>query len=134
MLDEPEVIEGDEEIDLDETVTVEPEAGLQVPEIESQDLSKPPSPKPQFSMSLQPSSDLATEVQSGALDMSLNPFEGTMGDEIDVGGKLGGSDMMELDISALAPDGTDFVGNLDEILGGSILDQTGDPFAPPEEE
>jgi hypothetical protein len=136
--DEPDVVEGDEEIDLDETVTVEPESGLQVPETEkeSQDLSKPPSPKPQFSMSLQPSSELATEEQSGTLDMSLNPFEGTMGEGIDVGEKLGGpvGDIMELDMSALAPDETDFVANLDEILGGSMIDQAGDPFATPEEE
>ena len=136
--DEPEVVDGDEEIDMDETVTVGPEIGLLHVEEQtatkesSQDLlSKPPSPKPQLSMSLQPL-EPSVEEHAGALDMTLNPFEGTTLDEVvDVGEKLNAEDMMDLDMSALAPDASDFVAGLDEILGGSMIDQAGDPFAPP---
>ena len=99
-------------------------------------LSKPPSPKvgPQLSMSVGGDEEQANNDDNGALDVSLNPFDGPMDEMGDVE-KLSGGGMMELDMSSLAPpDGSDFVGTLDEILGGSMMDPTGDPFAQPEDQ
>ena len=99
-------------------------------------LSKPPSPKPgpRLSMSVAGEEEPTNNDDNGALDVSLNPFDGPMDDMDDVVEKLSGDDMMELDMSSLAPpDGSDFVGSLDEILGGSMMDPTVDPFAQQED-
>ena len=139
--DEPEVVDGDEEGEDDAIGAGADGAVLQVDGSEAptlskdqQDLlSKPPSPKvgPQLSMSVAGDEEQANNDDNGALDVSLNPFDGPM-DDVE---KLSGDGMMELDMSSLAaPDGSDFVGTLDEILGGSMMDPAGDPFAQPEDQ
>ena len=140
--DEPEVVDVDEDGEEDgagaDGVVLNVD-GSEAPIAmkDQQDLlSKPPSPKsgPRLSMSLAGEEEPTINDDNVALDVSLNPFDGPMGEMGDVE-KLSGDDIMELDMSSLAPpDSSDFVSNLDEILGGSILDPTGDPFAQPEDQ
>jgi hypothetical protein len=142
--DDPEVVEGDEEMDQDEPV-INSASGVVLGRVSEstvlhdlQDLpSKPPSPKLQaLSMSLQPSPELPVHQSGGVLDASLKPFEDAM-DGVDVGHSLNLEDVPELDMSALGPDGTAFevahdltqMEGQDMLLGGALMDQTIDPFA-----
>ncbi|CAL1695163.1 unnamed protein product [Somion occarium] len=135
--DEPEVVEGDEEIDQDEaTNSVVPDT-TPVSRAESEAVvpkeeSKPATPKPHpLSVSFQPPSP--TPVPEDTLDESLQPT----GDNLDAAvGDIGdlGADM-SLDLSSLGPDGEPFEGAqdieqlqaTDALLGGgSLMDQTMD--------
>ncbi|KAJ7729240.1 hypothetical protein DFH07DRAFT_850331 [Mycena maculata] len=139
LLDDVEVVEGDEE-DQDEPATAAaplPEATEAVAaEAEEELPSKPPSPKPQLSMGLQPSSDMIDDSETNdALDESLKAMEANMDQGVGVG--LTDEEGM-MDISALAPDGlgleaghdlTQMDGD-DALLGGPLqMDESVDPFA-----
>lgn len=150
--DEPEVVEGDEDMDQDEAVsTVVPEAtqadtvdvGVvatqEVQETQEELPSKPPSPQPQLTMSLQPSSDLSVDPVGDTLDASLNPIETDIVVDVDVGEKLNTEDGIELDMTGLGPDGLGLEAShdlsqmeaADALIGGAMMDQSGDPFAEP---
>jgi hypothetical protein len=137
--DEPEIIEGDEDMDMDENGGIAPDTDAAEPVTlvlkESQDLlSKPPSPKPQLSMSLQPSDGLVVEEeQADSLNIPLNPFDQSIGVDVDVDvdveEKLSAEEIMGLDMSGLGRDENEFnVESLDEILGGPLMDQDTNPF------
>lgn len=150
--DEPEVVEGDEDMDQDEAVsTVVPEAtqadtidvGVvatqEVQETQEELPSKPPSPQPQLTMTLQPSSDLSVDPVGDTLDASLNPIETDIVVDVDVGEKLNTEDGIELDMTGLGPDGLGLEAShdlsqmeaADALIGGAMMDQSGDPFAEP---
>jgi len=140
--DEPEVaeVEGDEDMDQDDLPPADslqqtPRALLEPPEVtdvpkesETEDLSKPPSPKPHpLSISYQPEAE-ADDV----LDESFAVVVGV--DDVN----QGVVDLGALDMSALGPDGTAFeeahdlsqMEGGDAIMGaGVLMDQTVDPFA-----
>lgn len=88
--------------------------------------SKAPSPKPQLSMSLEQPPDLDDE-----LDASLKPLD----DDGTGEGKVDGG--LQLDISGLGPDGlpAESAHDLsqltpsDALVGGTMMDESGDPFA-----
>jgi hypothetical protein len=107
--------------------------------IQDEILSKPPSPQPLLSMSLQTSSELSIDRPGDTLDASLNPLDTDMAD-IDVGVALRDKDdIVELDMSALGPDGLGLesshdLSQMDEadvLIGGPMMSQTDDPFAEP---
>lgn len=129
-------VEGDEEEQEEPVVVAEPEVPRldDVAENAAQDQelpSKPPSPKPQLSMPLEPSIELAEDTGE-TLDVSLKPLDTSMED---VGDKP--EDVIELDISNLGPDGLRLEGAddlsqmdaSDALMGGALMDETGDPFA-----
>lgn len=141
--DDPEVVEGDEEMDQDDAVViVEPEA-TQVDAAEAdtaatQEDSKPPSPGPQLTtLSLQPSSGLTISDQTDDLDASLKPLDTNIDEEVDVEGKLNDENGLELDIAGLGPDGLQLesahdlsqMDPEDALIGGSLMDESLDPFA-----
>jgi len=143
--DEAEAGEGDEEMDQDEVEVasaVPPASQADVIDvISTQDdmLSKPPSPQPQLSMSLQTSSELSINRPGDALDASLDPLDTDMAD-IDVGVALGEKNGLELDLSGLGPDGLGLesshnlsqMGETDVLIGGPMMTRTdNDPFADP---
>ncbi|KDQ63353.1 hypothetical protein JAAARDRAFT_53577 [Jaapia argillacea MUCL 33604] len=136
--DEPEVVEGDDDVDQDEATqpaTVSAPADLpdSVPEREA--TSKPPTPKPEpIPLSLE-ATNLASTIPTDDLDDSLKPLDtGLTASKVDVGddeddvgsmndtGDLtmddldmtslptGGVEDGELDMSQLPPDGTAFEG------------------------
>lgn len=139
--DEPEVVEGDEEMELDETQnTAMAVAKLaeSTPALPDEAPSKPASPKPQLSMTLTGADDDVNDAgDADALDVALKPMTGA--DLHDLDGPKGGVDVdtgVELDMSALAPDGLGLddtglaqLDPSDGLVGGPLLDQTGDPFA-----
>lgn len=94
--------------------------------------SKPPSP-PQLSMLLQPSSGLGVDGNEDSLDASLKPLD-AMDDEDD---KKEDETDIELDISALGPDGLQLedshnlsqIDPEDALTGGPLMDDSVDPFA-----
>lgn len=101
--------------------------------------SKPPSPQPQLSMSLQTSSELNIDRPGDTLDASLNPLDTDMAD-LDVGVALGDKDgIVALDMSGLGPDGLGLESShdlsqmeeTDVLIGGPMMPQTDDPFAEP---
>ncbi|KAF5384846.1 hypothetical protein D9615_001353 [Tricholomella constricta] len=145
--DEPEVVEGDEEIDQDEALPENAVESTQLTELidlatTQDDLSKPPSPKPQLSISLQNTSDLSVDRAGDALDASLKPLDESMDVGMDLVEKTTPGDGIELDISALGPDGLGLEGShnlsqmegADALIGGQVMDQSVDPFAPPIDE
>jgi hypothetical protein len=132
--------EGDEDMDQDDLAQpgslqeVASVASMEVvgvtKENEPEDASKPPSPKPHpLSMSFQPGTP-QSDTGDG-LEDSLAVGVGVVEEETaDV-------DVSALDMTALGPDGAPFEatheltqmeGN-DALLGGIMLDQSGDPFA-----
>ncbi|RXW22568.1 hypothetical protein EST38_g3277 [Candolleomyces aberdarensis] len=130
--DDAEIIEGEEDMDQDETAApsrAEPAAKEATTEAETiEDIpSKAPSPKPQLSMSLEQPPDLDDE-----LDASLKP----LGPSIDDGTE-GKVDDLQLDISGLGPDGlpVESAHDLsqltpsDALVGGAMMDESEDPFA-----
>jgi len=143
--DEAEVGEGDEEMDQDEgeAVSVVPPASqlnvIDMTAIQDEVSSKPPSPQPQLSMTLQTSSELSIDLPGDTLDASLNPLDTDMS-SIDVGVALGDKDgIVELDMSGLGPDGLGLEGShdlsqmeeTDVLIGGPMMPETDDLFAEP---
>lgn len=138
--DEPEVVEGDEEMELDETqntTVTTVKASESTPALPDEPLSKPASPKPQLSMTLTGVDDgVNGDADADVLNASLKPIVDA--DMHDIDRKKAGVDVdagVELDISALGPDalGLDGAGLAqidpsDGLVGGPLLDQTGDPF------
>lgn len=144
--DEPEVVEGDEEVDQDEpTASVAPDAEVPVldtetnlvnQEIPSEPQTKPSSPTPP-ALSLQVIEPiLATEQGADMLDESLEALDGDMDIEVGILQSADAEEVGDLDMGVLGPDGTSFEGvhNLDQIesgdaiLGGPLMDHTIDPF------
>ncbi|KAH7914784.1 hypothetical protein BJ138DRAFT_999311 [Hygrophoropsis aurantiaca] len=143
--DEPEVVEGDEEMDQDEpTQSVAPENDIAtqdvnsvVQEVPSEPQTKPPSPAPP-ALSLQPTdSVLTTEEAADAFDAALQPLEADM--TIDIGMDITAppEEVENIDMGALGPDGTSYesvhdlnqIEENDAVLGGPLMDNTVDPFA-----
>lgn len=131
--DEPEVVDGDDD-EQDETRNESNEAS-QVKDLPDMDTnqddppSKVPSPKPQLMMANDDDSRDTTE----GLDVSLKPLDDDMGEVHD---KTGLPDDLELDISALGPDGLQLesahdlsqLDGPDGLIGGPLMDESGDPF------
>lgn len=141
-VDDVEVIEDDEQ---EEAATGENSRAASeiavAPSKDSEAPSKAPSPKPHpLSVSFQPPSPPALPIES---------IEPTLGDDdapelptatLDVTEHLIPDHIMNIDMSQLGPDGETF-GEGDSLLqvqegdailgGGELMDQTGDPFAPP---
>ncbi|KAI0040814.1 hypothetical protein FA95DRAFT_1566086 [Auriscalpium vulgare] len=139
--DEPEVVEGDEDMDQDEPAASVPPASRDISEpilAPSELPSKAPTPKPHpLSMSFQASS-LEDETQEEVtLQVPDNIDTG-----LDVRSALNPDGLDDLDMSQLGPDGTAFesAGDLtqmeatDALLGGEMMDDSlaEDPFALPE--
>lgn len=140
--DEPEVVEGDDDMDQDEpTASVPPETEpptLDVTEtnsinqeLPSESQTKPPSPRPP-ALSLLQGPPLTSEEGADLLDASLKALDSNM---VDVGGASQHS-VGDLDLRVLGPDGTAF-GDISQIaaddarLGGPLIDNAHDPFAQP---
>jgi hypothetical protein len=148
--DEPEVVEGDEDVEQEDPTHSAP------PETVSRDTSEPilpkelpskvPSPKPHpLSISFAP--DLAPPEQADdGLTGALQGLEDELAAQVDVADALGTgtvTDLVDLDLSQLGSDGTAFgaAGDLtqqlqsaDSILGGDMVLDTSisdDPFAMP---
>lgn len=143
--DEPEVVDGDDEMDQDEgNNSVAPEsttapASREVSEpLQPKEESKPATPKPHpLSVSFQPPSPSPPPPQDvdDGLDDSLKPAEGNLDGTVDVI-----EAELSLDMSQIGPDGEPFeeaneISQLqasDPLLGGgALLDETmeDDPFA-----
>jgi hypothetical protein len=106
--------------------------------IQDEVLSKPPSPQPQLSMTLQTSSELSIDLPGNTLDASLDPLDADMSGIVGVA--LGDKDgIVELDMSSLGPDGLGLEGThdlsqmeeTDLLIGGPMMPETSDPFAGP---
>jgi len=127
--DEPEAVDGDEEMDPDDVVVVvEPvKDSLEVDNALDDPPSKLPSPSPKLLMSLQPSSDLGGDDRGDGLDEMLTPLESNMGEKKDI----------ELEISGLGPDGIPLESahdltqmDVEDVLtGGPLMDDSSDAFA-----
>lgn len=128
-------------MDQDETVLVAPEV-VQADIVDlaaAQDdiQSKPPSPKPQLSMTLQPSSEVSVERPDDGLDASLNPIDTNIDVDVGIGEKTTLTDGIELDMSGLGPDGLALESSenlsqmegADALVGGPMMDHSADPFA-----
>lgn len=147
--DEPEVVEGDEEMDQDEPVaSVVPDAEAPVldtetnsvnQEIPSEPQTKPSSPSPP-ALSLQATEPiLVTEQVADMLDESLKALDGDVDIGIGVHEDANPEEVQvgDLDMAVLGPDGTAFEGvhdlsqmeSGDALLGGALMDHTVDPFA-----
>jgi hypothetical protein len=93
--------------------------------------SKMPSPTPQLMMLGSANDDDNQGIVEG-LDASLKPM-----DDVDENDKQGLEEELELDISGLGPDGLQLEGahdlsqldGPDGLIGGSLMDESGDPFA-----
>lgn len=129
--------------DEGEAVSVIPPASqpdvIDATAIQDEVSSKPPSPQPQLSMTLQTSSELSIDLPGATLDASLDPLETDMSG-IDVRVALGDKDgIVGLDISGLGPDGLGLEGSHDlsqmeetgVLIGGPMMAETDDPFAEP---
>ncbi|KAI0080347.1 hypothetical protein K474DRAFT_1590053 [Panus rudis PR-1116 ss-1] len=148
--DEPEVVEGDEEMDQDETATsAVPDttpasrAVSEPAQPKDDSTSKAATPKPHpLSVSFQPPSPPPAPQEEDGLDLALQPAGEAGGSDVvdigDINAAIGGD--MSLDISQLGPDGEPFEGAADisqlqasdALLGGGpLLDQAmdDDPFA-----
>jgi mediator of RNA polymerase II transcription subunit 7 len=127
-----------------EAISVVPPASqpdaTDVTTIQDEISSKPPSPQPQLSMSLQTSSQLDIDLSLDTLDASLDPLDTDMAHmaNIDVGVTLGEKDgLVELDMTGLGPDGLGLesshdlsqMDDADILVGGAMMPQTDDPFA-----
>jgi hypothetical protein len=145
--DEPEAVEGDEEMDQDEPVaSVAPDAEVPVvdtetnsvnQEIPSEPQTKPSSPTPP-ALSLQATEPiLVTEEVVDMLDESLKALDGGVDIEVGVHENINLEEVGDLDMTVLGPDGTAFEGihdlsqmeSGDALLGGPLMDHTVDPFA-----
>jgi len=142
--DEPEVAEGDDDVEPeDATQSVPPEPisrDVSEPILPKEELpSKVSSPKPHpLSISFGP--PLPSEQADDGLSGALQELEDDLAGAVDVADPLGQTDLVDLGLSQLGPDGAAFeaAGDLtqlqsaDDILGADIvLDATmsDDPFA-----
>ncbi|KAL0578504.1 hypothetical protein V5O48_003497 [Marasmius crinis-equi] len=142
--DEPEVVdvedEDQEEKDVPETQpatqpATEPPSREPEPEQEL-DVSKPPSPKPQLTMTTAEDSVDITVDENGLEDGSLKPMD-TNPDGGVIESVLDAEPGMQLDMAGLAPDGLELeaqhdltqMDGGDTLLGGPIMDTTLDPFS-----
>ncbi|KAF8560189.1 hypothetical protein OG21DRAFT_1518784 [Imleria badia] len=144
--DEPEVVEGDEDMDQDEpAASVAPDATQDATEtnfvnqeVPDEPPTKPSSPPPP-ALSLQHIEPILT-VDEGAdiLDASFKVLDPGINVDVDVHENVNQEDVGELDMSVLIPDDTPFesvhdIGQLDSanaLLGGPLMGDAGDPFAP----
>jgi len=145
--DEPgEVVEGDEDMDQDEpaasvaldTAHNAAETNFVTQEAPEEPQTKPSSPTPP-TLSLQQTEPLLT-VDEGAdiLDASFKVLDAGIDVDVAVHENSNQEDVGELDMSVLGPDGTPYQGVLDlsqldgadVLLGGPLMDDAGDPFAP----
>jgi len=141
--DEPEIAEGDEEMDQEEPASAaEPEnvaKDMAGREAEAPDdmPSKAPSPKPTLTMDTD-SAQSTLAIPDADLGPSLRPPSTGM-DTLEVGDETGKGAPLELNISELGPDGVALSGShdlsqiqgpIDSLAGGMAMDQSGDPFAP----
>ncbi len=86
-------------------------------------------------MMLETLNDDDNQATTEVLDASLKPLEGGL-DGVDDNGKEGISEGLELDISALGPDGLQLesahdlsqLDGTDGLIGGALMDETADPF------
>ncbi|KAI0314768.1 hypothetical protein OF83DRAFT_1165075 [Amylostereum chailletii] len=140
--DEPEVVDGDEEMDQEDpaqSVAPDTATSREVSEpvvLKEEPPSKVPSPKPHpLSMSFQPG-DLET-ADEGISD-AIKGLEGGMATDVDVRSALSPEGLPDLDMSQLGPDGTAFesahdltqMEATDALLGGEMMDDSmADPFA-----
>ena len=146
--DEPEVVEGEDEEDQAQSVPPEPiSRDVSEPILPKEELpSKVSSPKPHpLSISFGPPlpSEQPDDDDDGGLSGALQGLEDDLAaGAVDVADALGATDLVDLGLAQLGPDGTAFdaAGDLtqlqsaDGILGGEIvLDATmsDDPFAIP---
>ncbi|KAH7885967.1 hypothetical protein F5I97DRAFT_1182130 [Phlebopus sp. FC_14] len=148
--DEPEVVEGDDDMDQDETAaSIPPDADLPThdvtetnsvnQEVPSEPQTKPPSPTP-AALSLQPTQPaLAMEEGADMLDASLNALDGGMNVDVGVDENSNPRDVGELNMSVLGPDGSSFeamhdltrMDTGDALLGGALMDNSVDHFTQP---
>lgn len=144
--DEPEVVEGDEDMDQDEpTASMPPETEPNTvdvtetnsvnQELPSEPQTKPPSPTPP-TLSLRPvGPTLTSDEGADMFDASLK-LVGDMNVDIGVVGDTNPDDVGDLDMAMLGPDGTAFgdASSIDQLVGGdalleqSLMDGTGDHF------
>ncbi|KAI0003768.1 hypothetical protein BJV74DRAFT_763998 [Russula compacta] len=144
--DEPEVVEGDDDVEQeDATQSVPPEPisrDISEPILPKEELpSKVSSPKPHpLSISFGP--PLPSEQGDDGLSGALQGLEDGLAGQVDVADPLGTTDLVDLDLSQLGPDGAAFdtTGDLtqlqaaDSILGGDIVldgSMPDDPFVIP---
>ncbi|KAF9229076.1 hypothetical protein BS17DRAFT_770988 [Gyrodon lividus] len=147
--DEPEVVEGDEDMDQDEPpASVVPDTELPtydvtetnsvIQEAPSEPQTKPPSPTPPM-LSLQRTEPvLAVDEGTDILDASLKALDGNMNVDVGVDENVNQEEVRELDMSVLGPDDTSYesVHDLsqmdggDVLFGGPLMGNTGDPFVP----
>jgi len=138
------VAEGDEDVEQEDPTHSAPtetvSRDVSEPVLLKEELpSKVSSPKPHpLSISFAP--DLAPEQADDGLSGALQGLEDGLTGQVDVADPLGATDLVDLDLSQLGPDGTAFgaAGDLaqlqtaDGILGGDIVLDTSipdDPFA-----
>ncbi|KAG6333641.1 hypothetical protein ID866_5453 [Astraeus odoratus] len=141
--DEPEGVEGDEDMDQDEPAASMPpetepptldatETNSINQELPSEPQTKPPSPGPPALSLMQAGPPLMSDEGANILDASLEALNRSM----DVEG-TNPDDVGELHMGVLGPEGTAFedVNDLsrmtsdDTLLGTSLMDNAGDPFA-----
>lgn len=143
--DEPEVVEGDEDVEQEDPTHSAPTEPISrdtsEPILPKELPSKAPSPKPHpLSISFAP--DLAPEQADDGLSGALQVLEDELAGQVDVADPLGATDLVDLDLSQLGPDGTAFgaaddlaqLQSADSILGGDIVLDTSipdDPFVMP---
>ena len=142
--DEPEVVEGDEDVEQEDpthSAPTEPiSREMSEPIIPKELPSKVSSPKPHpLSISFAP--DLAPEQADDGLSGALQGLEDELAGQVDVvADPLGTTDLVDLDLSQLGPDGTTFgdgadltqLQSADSILGTDMVLDTSisdDPFA-----
>lgn len=135
--DEPEVVDGDEDLDQDEGRNdAAQQKDVDLDTNQDEPPSKMPSPKPQLMMA-ESTSELDIREPSEGLETTLK-LDATMDDAEDEK-KDDGTDGLELDISGLGPDGLQLEGahdlsqldGPDGLIGGSLMDESGDPFGEP---
>lgn len=138
--DEPEVVEGDEDMDQDEpTASVAPDATTETnfvhQEAPEESQTKPSSPPPP-ALSLQHTeSMLSVEEAADMLDASFKALDGGITVDVNVHENAHQADVGGLDMSVLGPDGTSYesvhdLSQLDgnALLGGPLMGDAGDPF------
>ncbi|EEB92319.1 hypothetical protein MPER_09192, partial [Moniliophthora perniciosa FA553] len=146
--DEPEVVDVEdeeqeekdnateqaEEVATQQTQPTEPPSRAE-PEQDDVDVSKPPSPKPQLTMTSSVDDSMNNDTDT-LVDSSLKPPVDDMeGMEGDLDPKMT-EEGIELDIAGLGPDGLPLEGqddlsqmdSADALLGGPMMDSTMDPF------
>ncbi|KAF8846192.1 hypothetical protein BDN67DRAFT_1006664 [Paxillus ammoniavirescens] len=146
--DEPEVVEGDEDMDQDEpAASVVPDTEIPthdvtetnsvIQEAPSEPQTKPPSPTPPVLSLQQTEPVLAVDEATDILDASFKALDGDMNVNIGVDEDANQEDVGELDMSILGPDGTSYEGvhdlsqmdGGDALLGGPLMVNAEDPFA-----